>query len=59
MLAFLFGLVLGMLLAFTLVGIAIWLFLRGSNRASAAHVLVAAALALKPKQADRNGGMER
>ena len=59
MLIFFFGLVLGMLLAFTLLGIAVWLFLRGSNRASAAHVLHAAALALKAKQADGKEGREK
>jgi hypothetical protein len=54
MLAFLFGLVLGILLTLALLSVVIWLLLRGSNRASAAHVLVAAALALKGKQAVPN-----
>jgi hypothetical protein len=49
MLAFLFGLVLGMLLAVALCGGAVWLVLRRDNRASAAHLLHALALALETK----------
>jgi hypothetical protein len=48
MLAFLFGLVLGILLTLALLGIVIWLLLRGSNRGTAAHVLHAAARSLNP-----------
>ena len=51
MLSFLFGLVLGVLLTFALLGMGLWLVVRGNNRNSVAHVLHAAALALKGKPA--------
>ncbi len=47
MLAFLFGLVLGILLTLGLLGVVIWPLVRGSNSDSVAHVLHAAALAMK------------
>ncbi len=55
MLAFLFGFVLGVLLAtIALLGVGVWLMLRGGSRHSAAHVLHAVALALKQKPSPLN-----
>jgi hypothetical protein len=47
--AFLFGLLVGLLLSITLLCVGVWLLVRG-NKAAAAHFLHGVALVLKPKE---------